>query len=134
TEVLLAHHAGAIGLQEWVRVRIRAARGSETGPNGEMVVTTPGRVLFNQVLPVGRPPIVADGEVAEGVEPLAFQNGHFDRKELRALISTIFRLYGNEVTAETANEIKRLGFGFATRAGITISAMDIPHPATKAKI
>jgi DNA-directed RNA polymerase subunit beta' len=147
-EVLLAHNAGAIGLQAWVRVRIDAAAAakgddgsnastappSETARTTELVVTTPGRVIFNQVLPVGRLPMVADGEVADGVQPLAFQNGHFDRKELRALISTIFRLYGNEVTAETANEIKRLGFRYATRAGITISAMDIPHPATKAQI
>jgi DNA-directed RNA polymerase subunit beta' len=123
-EVLLAHHAGAIGLQEWVRVRI----------HGTMVVTSPGRVIFNQVLPVGRTPMPADNDAADSVQPLPFQNGHCDRKELRALISNIFRLYGNEVTADTANEIKRLGFRYATRAGITISAMDIPHPATKAQI
>jgi DNA-directed RNA polymerase subunit beta' len=131
-EVLLAHNAGAIGLQEWVRVRINGS--AEGAAASELVVTSPGRVIFNQVLPVGRVPMAPDTESAEGVQPLPFQNGHFDRKALRALISTIFRLYGNEVTADTANEIKRLGFGYATRAGITISAMDIPHPATKAQI
>jgi DNA-directed RNA polymerase subunit beta' len=138
-EVLLAHHSGAIGLQEWVRVRIEnaaagSAAGSQTGQASELVVTSPGRVVFNQVLPVGRTPMAVDTDGAEGAQPLPFQNAHLDRKALRVLISTIFRLYGNEVTADTANEIKRLGFRYATRAGITISAMDIPHPATKAQI
>jgi DNA-directed RNA polymerase subunit beta' len=112
-----------VRLQEWVRARI----------DGQMVVTTPGRVILNQVLPVGRPPMV-DGEVVADLPPLEFQNHLLDRKQLRVLVSTIFRLYGNEVTAETVNQIKRLGFRFATQAGITISAMDIPHPATKSNI
>src|SRR5439155_16732561 len=67
-------------------------------------------------------------------EALAFQNGLFDRKALRTLVAEIFRLYGNEVTASVVNEIKRLGFRYATKAGITISAMDIPHPQSKAEI
>src|SRR2546427_3886129 len=105
-EVLLAHNSGAVGLQEWVRVRIQG--GGSSPQTSEMVVTSPGRVIFNQVLPVGRTPmladnVAADGAAADSVQPLAFQNGHFDRKELRGLISTIFRLYGNEITAETAN-------------------------------
>ncbi|MBJ7599352.1 MAG: DNA-directed RNA polymerase subunit beta' [Candidatus Dormibacteraeota bacterium] len=122
-EALLAYHSGAARLQEWVRVRI----------DGQMVVTTPGRVILNQVLPVGRPPMT-DGELVLDLPALEFQNQHFDRKQLRGLVSTIFRLYGNDVTAETVNQIKRLGFRYATRAGITISAMDIPHPETKSDI
>src|SRR2546430_8999317 len=89
-EALLAHHAGVIRLQDWVRVRI----------DGHLVVTTAGRVILNQVLPVGRPPMV-DGEVVADLAPLEFQNQLLDRKQLRVLVSTIFRLYGNEVTAET---------------------------------
>jgi DNA-directed RNA polymerase subunit beta' len=116
-----------------------------------MLVTTPGRAVFNQVLPVGREPIEPlaslngeGNEVVEapetpagrvsGREPLPFQNTHFDRKALRVLVSELFRLYGADVTASVVNEIKRLGFRHATRAGITISAMDIPHPQQKAEI
>jgi len=123
TEVLLAQESGAVKLQDWVRVRI----------DGELVVTTPGRVALNQILPVGRP-LTEVQEVDSGASPLPFQNGHFDRKALRGLVSDIFRLYGNEATAEVVNEIKRLGFRYATRAGITISAMDIPHPKDKEEI
>src|SRR5205085_1652467 len=57
-----------------------------------------------------------------------------DRKALRTLVAEVFRLYGNDVTAAVVNEIKRLGFHYATAAGITISAMDIPHPRSKDEI
>jgi DNA-directed RNA polymerase subunit beta' len=117
-EVLMALSSAAVKLQQWIRVRV----------GDELTVTTPGRVVFNQVLPIGREPM------EEGAEPLAFQNHLFDRKALRTLVAEVFRLYGNHVTAAVVNEIKRLGFRYATKAGITISAMDIPHPATKAEI
>ena len=92
-------------------------------------VTTPGRVIFNEVLPLGR-------EVREGAEGqvMVFQNRVFDRKELRALVADCFRLYGNQVTAGVVNDIKRLGFDYATRSGVTLSAMDIKTPPEKAGI
>ncbi|HEY8643025.1 MAG TPA: DNA-directed RNA polymerase subunit beta' [Candidatus Dormibacteraeota bacterium] len=118
-EAVMALHSGTVGLHDWVKVR----------DLGQSIVTTPGRVVLNQALPLGR-------EVQEGViaEPLGFQNLHFDRKALRTLVSSLFALYGSEVTANSVNEIKRLGFHYATRAGITISAMDIPHASAKPAI
>ncbi len=128
-EVLLAHQVGSVRLHEWVRVRL--------WPNGEdrpseLVTTTPGRVIFNSVLPIGRPALPSEDGVEQ--EPLCFQNMLFDRKQLRVLVSALFRLYGADVTAEVVNEIKRQGFAYATRSGITISAMDVPHPKEKAEI
>src|SRR5437879_4018802 len=65
------------------------------------------------------------------MQPLPFQNAHYDRKLLRVLDGERDRLDGSEVTATVVNDIKRLGFKYATQAGITVSAMDIPHPDTK---
>src|SRR2546426_1660215 len=118
-EVLLALESKVVKLQEWIRVRI----GTET------VVTTPGRVVFNQSLPIGRKPMDE-----ESMQPLPFQNAHYDRKLLRVLVAELYRLYGSDVTATVVNDIKRLGFRYATQAGITVSAMDIPHPDTKWQI
>src|SRR5437016_5119459 len=123
-EVLLALESKVVKLQEWVRVRI----GSES------IVTTPGRVVFNQPLPVGKAPQGAGGSSPEDIAtmaPLPFQNAHYDRKLLRVLVAALYRLYGSDVTAIVVNDIKRLGFRYATPAGITVSAMDIPHPDTK---
>ena len=128
-EVALAHELGSAHLHEWVRVRMQPY--GPTRP-AELVTTTPGRVIFNQVLPIGREAVQVEGE--EERKPLAFQNLHFDRKQLRNLVSSLFRLYGTDVTAETVNQIKRLGFNYATRSGITISAMDVPHPKEKGEI
>jgi len=123
-EVLMALEAGTVDLQRLVRVRL----------NGEMVRTTPGRVLFNQVLPIGQPPQDGASDGVENPQGMVFQNQTFDRKRLRALVAECFRLYGNDITARVVNEVKRLGFAYATRAGITISAMDIKTPPEKAAI
>ncbi|HEX6350330.1 MAG TPA: DNA-directed RNA polymerase subunit beta', partial [Candidatus Dormibacteraeota bacterium] len=118
-EAVMALQGGVVGLHDWIKVR----------DSGETIVTTPGRVVLNQALPLGREP--QDGVAGE---PLGFQNLHFDRKQLRNLVSQLFTLYGNDVTAASVNEIKRLGFRYATQAGITISAMDIPHAEAKPAI
>ncbi|HEY4888966.1 MAG TPA: DNA-directed RNA polymerase subunit beta' [Candidatus Dormibacteraeota bacterium] len=117
-EVVLALEAKVVKLQEWIRVRI----------GDTLVVTTPGRVVFNQSLPVGKAPMEAT------MQPLPFQNAHYDRKLLRTLVAELYRLYGSDTTAIVVNDIKRLGFRYATQAGITVSAMDIPHPESKWRI
>ncbi|HYT12365.1 MAG TPA: hypothetical protein VEL12_06220, partial [Candidatus Nitrosopolaris sp.] len=121
-EVLLALESKVVKLQEWIRVRIVPENGAATAVS---LVTTPGRVVFNQPLPVGKAPMEAN------MEPLPFQNAHYDRKLLRVLVAELYRLYGSDTTASVVNDIKRLGFRYATQAGITVSAMDIPHPDSK---
>jgi len=118
SEVLLALESKVVKLQDWIRVRNGA----------KLIVTTPGRVVFNQPLPVGKEP------VEKTMTALAFQNAHFDRKALRTLVAELYRLYGSDTTAIVVNDIKRLGFRYATQAGITVSAMDIPHPESKWQI
>ncbi len=117
-EALLALDNKRVHVQQEVRVRI----------DGKMVRTSPGRVLFNTVLPIGVQPAEGHGEA------MVYQNAVFDKKALRAIVAECFRLHGNELTARVANDIKRVGFAYATKAGITISAMDIKTPAGKAAI
>ncbi|MFN2464129.1 MAG: DNA-directed RNA polymerase subunit beta' [Candidatus Dormibacteria bacterium] len=117
-EAILSYTNKHIGLQDAIRVRV----------DGEILRTTVGRVIFNQVLPLGQE--TGSPELA----PIQYQNKVFDKKALRLLVGDIFRLYGNETTARVVNDLKRIGFNFATRAGVTISAMDIKTPKEKAKI
>jgi DNA-directed RNA polymerase subunit beta' len=125
SEVLLALESKVVKLQDWIRLRLGDQNGAGTLVT---LVTTPGRVVFNQPLPVGKEPVESH------MKPLAFQNAHYDRKLLRTLVAELYRLYGSDVTASVVNDIKRLGFRFATQAGITVSAMDIPHPESKWEI
>jgi len=133
-EVILAHDTGAIAPHQPLRVRlprrkVEAVAPGEDGEQPVMLTTTAGRVIFNELLPLAEP-------VREGADggPMVFQNRAFDRKELRALVATCFRLYGNQVTATVVNDIKRIGFAFATQSGTTMSAMDIKTPPAKLEI
>jgi DNA-directed RNA polymerase subunit beta' len=122
-EVVLAYNAKDLHLHDWIRVKL----------DGELLVTTAGRVILNEVLPTGRTPRESqEGEIVR--EALTFQNTVLDKKALRLLVGRLFDLYGGEVTAHVVNEIKRIGYHYATQAGFTISAMDVPHPAAKAAI
>src|SRR4030088_1678568 len=117
-EALLALDNRRVPLQQEVRVRI----------DGNLVRTSPASVLFNTVLAIGVQPAQRHGDA------MVYQNAVFDKKALRAIVAECFRLHGNELTARVANDIKRVGFAYATKAGITISAMDIKTPAGKAAI
>src|SRR5262245_32660404 len=125
-EVVMAHNGKNIGLHDWIRVRLTTPGSRLPGDpgNGEMILSTPGRVIMNQVLPIGWPPRESDDSETV-LEPLPYQNNVLDKKGLRLLVGKLFTLYGADVTATVVNDIKRIGYHYATRAGFTISAMDV---------
>ena len=101
----MAYQLGDIGLQEPVRFKA----------DGEFVDTTVGRVLFNQILPEGS----------------KFHNELMDKGKLKELVSTIHRDLGNEPTVVLVDQIKDIGFRYATQSGMTIAVSDISVPTTK---
>jgi DNA-directed RNA polymerase subunit beta' len=133
-EARLAFEHGAIALHERIRVRmpsrcVRPHRGADPVPEGrELVVTTVGRVILNDVLPLGEPG--ADGNLPA----LVYRNEVLDLRKLGQLVKECYDLHGAERTAQVVNDIKRLGFHYATRAGITVAAMDIKTPEPKTEI
>src|ERR1700724_2784803 len=133
-EELLAYEHGKVDLHEKVRVRmlrrkIYQHRGSEETPEGmELVVTTAGRVLFNEVLPLG------EAGVDNDLPSMEYRNEVLDLRKLGQLVKECYDLHGSDLTATIVNEIKRLGFHYATRAGVTVAAMDIKTPAAKGEI
>jgi len=99
-EVILAYESGKVNLHQKIKLLI----------DGKWFETTPGRVIFNQVLP-------------EGME---FQNKLITKSILSELITEIWKRYGDKKTVLVLDEIKKLGFKFATRSGLTFSLSDIP--------
>ncbi len=63
--------------------------------------------------------------------PFEFINTTVDKKRLGSLLSEIYEKYGTSISSELANNLKDLGFKFATKAGVTISIDDLDVPATK---
>lgn len=63
--------------------------------------------------------------------PMVFRNRVIDKKQLKKLISWSFENFGTARTAQMADEMKNLGFRYATRAGVSISVEDLQVPAVK---
>ena len=80
--------------------------------------TTLGRALFNEALP-------ADYE---------FVNEDIDKKRLGTLVNDLAERYTKTKVANTLDEIKDLGFRWATRSGVTISFDDVVAPPKKAEL
>ncbi|MPZ98772.1 MAG: DNA-directed RNA polymerase subunit beta' [Dehalococcoidia bacterium] len=83
--------------------------------NGESIVTTVGRVLFNEIVP----------------EALGFQNETMDKRRLRELVSRVHQELTEEETVALVDAIKDIGFRYATQSGLTIAASDITVPKAK---
>jgi len=65
------------------------------------------------------------------VKQITFKNKIFSKKELKEVVYNAFTQYGITRTCLLADEIKNLGFNYATKAGISISIEDLKIPPTK---
>ena len=106
-DVMLAYDAGHLDLQAKVHVR----------RNGDWLETTPGRVIFNSVLP----------------EEFRRYDVRVDKKILKDIVTDVHRLTGDE-TAKTLDAIKEMGFHYATVSGMTIGITDIKVPTSKQEL
>jgi DNA-directed RNA polymerase subunit beta' len=100
--------------------------------NGELVLTTPGRVILNAE--IDRALSEAVGEVDGDALPPEFVNRTLTKRETDTLISELTDRYGAARVARVLDTIKSLGFRYATEAGVTISKNDIVIPPDKEEI
>ena len=86
--------------------------------SGEVIDTTVGRVLFNEVLP----------------ESMAFVNEVLTKKNIRPIIARVLKETGSERTAEFLDAIKYMGFERSTTSGLTFSLADIVIPEEREQL
>lgn len=67
-------------------------------------------------------------------QTLVFRNQVIGKKGLQRLIAWAFTNYGTARTAQMADELKNMGFRFATRAGVSISVDDLQVPPSKREL
>ena len=103
-DALIAYNLNKINLRANIKVRI----------NGQFIETSPGRIIFNEVLP----------------ENFEYQNDLMDSKTIKKMINKVIDIYGNDAV-ETLDRIKLLGFKYATRSGITWGMGDLKVPEEK---
>ncbi|WP_338430983.1 DNA-directed RNA polymerase subunit beta' [Synechococcus elongatus] len=72
--------------------------------------------------------------MAEAKSAPIFRNRVIDKKQLKKLIGWTFAHYGTAKTAVVADDLKALGFRYATRAGVSISIDDLKVPGSKAEL
>ena len=104
-DALLAHELGSIELRAPITVTIE----------GEQIPTTTGRIIFNNTLP----------------DEMGFRNEEIEKGVLKNIVAEVYTILDNEGTAEVLDQIKNLGFHYATQAGITIAISDVEVPREK---
>ncbi len=87
-------------------------------PETKLIDTTVGRVIFNNAL----------------TEKMRFQNAVLEKGGIRDLIAEVYEVCGQEETCMIADNIKDIGFKYATRSGTTIAVADITVPPQKSEI
>ena len=80
--------------------------------------TTVGRVLFNEIVP----------------PELGFINAPQGKKELSQMVERCYKTLGHYRTVILLDELKRLGYHFATVAGLSISISDMHIPSIKKEV
>ncbi|MDP3046185.1 MAG: DNA-directed RNA polymerase subunit beta' [Chloroflexota bacterium] len=111
SEAIMAYQMDIVDLRAPIRVQWQ-------GSGSALLETTVGRVIFNEALP----------------ERMRFKNKKMDKKALRDVVGECYQIFGPERTAEVVDEIKKLGFAYATKSGTTIAISDITIPKEKDRI
>ncbi|HUA13312.1 MAG TPA: DNA-directed RNA polymerase subunit beta' [Candidatus Sulfotelmatobacter sp.] len=97
-EALMALDSGDITLQNKVMTIFK----------GKKVETTLGRLLFNEIFP----------------EDFPLQDQTMTKKRLQRVMANVYNRYGQEKTSEIADDLKDLGFYYATKSGLSMGMTD----------
>ncbi len=134
-EVVIAYNDGLLDLHSRIKLRLDTFVWGEEKPSlvisqeeneakgkGEKsavpfttIETTVGRVLLNDLLPIG----------------YGYVNDTMDKKKVGAVISDCYKRFGQHATVVLLDDLKSLGFNSATLAGISISISDLTIPKEK---
>ena len=112
-EVIIAYNEKQLDLHTWIKLRWTDANGK-----AQMIETTCGRTLFNEVVP----------------NEAGFVNEVLTKKALRDIIARVMKETGVARTAQFLDDIKDLGFMSAYRGGLSFNLDDVMIPEAKEKL
>ncbi|MBD3275269.1 MAG: DNA-directed RNA polymerase subunit beta', partial [Candidatus Marinimicrobia bacterium] len=104
-EVRIAYENKQVGLHAKINIRY----------NGKMLETTVGRALFNDIIP----------------DEVPYVNELVTKKSLEGIVGESFQRAGNHRTVRFLDELKDLGFHYATTGGQSIGVDDVIIPDEK---
>lgn len=97
-EAVMAYDKGGLSLQDMIQVPFR----------GKSHESTLGRFLFNEIFP----------------SDFSFQDEPMTKKKLATVMAQVYVRYGQSKSAEIADDLKTLGFRFATDSGLSMGMSD----------
>ncbi|MDI6752275.1 MAG: DNA-directed RNA polymerase subunit beta' [bacterium] len=107
-EAICAYEMKQIDIHSFIKVRM----------DGAIIETTVGRLIFNEAFP----------------KDFGYVNKMVDKSILSDLTSQIYFKYGIRKTVQFLDEIKKIGYIFATKSGSTIAASDLKIPVKKERL
>ena len=124
-DVIAAHVAGQLKLHDSLQLFCEKAEGGKTT---EPILTTVGRVIFNEVLPSE-----LDWEDELSEQDIRFFNAEAGGRELSDLIYRCFNHpeLGTRATTDVLEKIQTLAFEYATLSGISPGIIDYLTPENR---
>ena len=115
---ILASEYGAIDLRAKIKVLPVAGKEKYAAFEGHVFETTVGKLLFNTVLPSQYP----------------FVSDTITKKVLARIVNDCIVRYGIEAVPDIVNKVKRFGFEYATKSGVSWAIDDVSVPKEKKRI
>lgn len=107
-EAILAYQEEKVNLRQFIKVRL----------DKEIIQTTVGRILFNEVLP----------------EEMPFVNDNIRQKTIQSLVTRAIQICEREKVVKLIDSFKDLGFRFSTKAGLSAGIFDCKLYPQKSEI
>src|SRR5687768_4696293 len=121
-EALMAFDRGQLSVQAKIKLRLTdivPPEGKTLSAGGSILLeTTLGRALFNEALP----------------DDYAYADFEVGKKQLGQIVNDLAERYPKVQVAHCLDQLKDLGFHWATRSGVTVSIGDVSTPADKPQI
>ena len=142
-EAILAYENKHIHLHTRIALKASSLKkdGFTSEQNKSYLVTTIGKVIFNEMFPADFPYLnevskanfentpdkyfIKQGENLKEVIGAMELAPDFKKRDLGLIITEIFNRYSTKKTSEILDRIKDLGFEYSTLAGMTVSLVDI---------
>jgi DNA-directed RNA polymerase subunit beta' len=93
-------------------------RYADNEPRMRVIETSPGRVIFNRTVP----------------PEMQFINEPLDKGGVNKLLDRVYRRLGDTATVNMADDVKDIGFRYATYSGVTMAVADLTVPEERTDI
>ena len=122
-EVFMAFQLGKVTRHARIRLRMPRGKrvkgdGAETYRPGGLVETSPGRVMFNDILP----------------KKMSYYNQTLASKDLARVISDCYLELGRRETIELLDRMKSCGFRASTESGLSFGVSDLKTAPNKQEV